>query len=175
MGETLNNALLSGLFRNIKNVKVMESTAKTVGILNDLILINNDRIEGYERAIKEIEESGEDNELTSLFLRFIDDSRRYRMELGTEVEVLGKDMEAGTSASGKIHRAWIAVKETFTGHDRHSLLEECEFGEDAIKKAYQDALNEEPLAAYIREMLMDQQNELLEAHDEIKELRDKVE
>jgi hypothetical protein len=31
------------------------------------------------------------------------------------------------------------------------------------------------LAAYIREMLMEQQIELTEAHDEIKELRDSVE
>jgi uncharacterized protein (TIGR02284 family) len=153
----------------------MESTAKTVEILNDLILINNDRIEGYERALKEIEEGEEDTDLGPLFLKFIDDSRRYKMELGTEVEVLGKDMETGTSFGGKIHRAWINVKENFTGHDRHSLLDECEFGEDAIKKAYQDALTEGPLAAYINEMLTDQLEELNEAHDEIKELRDRVE
>ena len=153
----------------------MENTSKTVEILNDLILINNDRIEGYEKALKEIKEDGGDGELEPLFLKFIDDSRRYKMELGTEVEVLGKDMETGTSTGSKLHRTWIAVKETFTGHGRHSLLEECEFGEDAIKRAYQDALNEEPLAAYIREMLMNQQDELLEAHDEIKELRDQVE
>jgi uncharacterized protein (TIGR02284 family) len=76
---------------------------------------------------------------------------------------------------GKLHRAWIAVKENFTGHDRHSILEECEFGEDAIKKAYQHALNDEVLAAYIREMLLSQLEELMEAHDEIKELRDSVE
>ncbi|MDB5133556.1 MAG: family four-helix-bundle protein [Mucilaginibacter sp.] len=153
----------------------MENTAKTIEILNDLILINNDRIEGYERALKEIEESGNDTELQPLFLRFIDESRRYRVELGTEVGAFGKDMITGTSTGGKIHRAWITVKETFTGHDRHSLLEECEFGEDAIKKAYEEALNEEVLASYIREMLMDQEEELIEAHDEIKNLRDRVE
>jgi uncharacterized protein (TIGR02284 family) len=153
----------------------MENTAKTIEILNDLILINNDRIEGYERALKEIEESGNDTELQPLFLRFIDESRRYRVELGTEVGAFGKDMITGTSTGGKIHRAWITVKETFTGHDRHNLLEECEFGEDAIKKAYEEALNEEVLASYIREMLMDQEEELIEAHDEIKSLRDRVE
>ena len=153
----------------------MENTSKTIEILNDLILINNDRIEGYERALKEIEESEGDADLIPMFLRFIDDSRRYKVELGTEVAAFGRDMETGTTMPGKLHRAWISVKETFTGHDRHSILEECEFGEDAIKKAYQDALSEEPLAAYIREMLMDQQDELLEAHEEIKELRDKVE
>ena len=153
----------------------MENTAKTIEILNDLILINNDRIEGYERALKEIEEGGEDLDLQPLFLRFIDESRRYKMELASEVSALGKDIATGTSTPGKLHRAWIAVKETFTGHDRHGILEECEFGEDAIKKAYRDALDEEVLASYIREMLTDQQEQILEAHDEIKELRDSVE
>jgi uncharacterized protein (TIGR02284 family) len=153
----------------------MENTSKTIEILNDLILINNDRIEGYERALKELEEGGNDADLTPMFLRFIDDSRRYKVELGTEVAAFGRDMETGTSMPGKLHRAWIAVKETFTGHDRHSILEECEFGEDAIKRAYEEALNDEVLAAYIREMLMEQQIELTEAHDEIKELRDSVE
>ncbi|MDB5152825.1 MAG: family four-helix-bundle protein [Mucilaginibacter sp.] len=153
----------------------MENNAKTIEILNDLILINNDRIEGYERALKEIERTEGDADLIPMFLRFIDDSRRYKVELGTEIAAFGRSMETGTSAGGKLHRAWLAVKETFTGHDRHSILEECEFGEDAIKRSYEDALNNEVLAAYIREMMLSQLEELIEAHDEIKELRDSVE
>jgi uncharacterized protein (TIGR02284 family) len=152
----------------------MENTAKTIEILNDLILINNDRIEGYERALKEIEKNEGDTDLVPMFLRFIDDSRRYKVELGTEIAAFGKDMATGTTMPGKLHRAWIAVKETFNGNDRHSILEECEFGEDAIKKAYEEALSDEILATYIREMLLDQQEELIEAHDEVKELRDSV-
>ena len=152
----------------------MENTAKTIEILNDLILINNDRIEGYEKALKEIEKSESDNDLVPMFMRFIDDSRRYKVELGTEIAAFGKDMETGTTMPGKLHRAWMSVKDTFNTSDRHSILEECEFGEDAIKKAYEEALSDEILATYIREMLMDQQEELMEAHDEVKELRDSV-
>ena len=153
----------------------MENTAKTIEILNDLILINNDRIEGYEKALKEVENNDADADLVPMFLRFIDDSRRYKVELGTEIAAFGRDMASGTTLPGRLHRAWITVKESFVGQDRHSILEECEFGEDAIKKAYESALNDEILASYIREMLMDQQTELFEAHDEIKELRDSVE
>ena len=152
----------------------MENTAKTIEVLNDLILINNDRIEGFERAIKETEESDGNNDLLPVFLKRIDESRQFKMELGGEIQVLGKDIETGTSTSGKLHRAWIAVKETFTGHDRHSLLEECEFGEDAIKKSYAEALEEPDLPAYIRELLLEQEEIILDAHDEIKELRDSV-
>src|ERR1700753_3529044 len=126
--------------RVTKPEETMEDTAKTHELLNDLILINNDRIEGYERALKEIKESNGDSDLEPIFLRFIDDSRRYKMEIGTEIQALGNDIEQGTSISGKLHRAWIAVKETFNGHDRHGILEECEAGEDALKEAYHDEI-----------------------------------
>ncbi len=152
----------------------MESTAKTLELLNDLILINNDRIEGYEKALVELKANGERTEFELIFLRFIDDSRRYKMEIGTEIQALGHDIEQGTSTSGKLHRAWIAVKETFTGHDEHSLFEEIERGEDAIKHTYEDALNGDDLPAYIIDMLDGQLQEIMDAHDEIKSLRDSV-
>ena len=59
----------------------METTSKE--ILNDLILINNDRIVGYEKAMHELKE--EDADLKILFLDMIDESRNYKMELATEV------------------------------------------------------------------------------------------
>jgi uncharacterized protein (TIGR02284 family) len=152
----------------------MENTAETLEMLNDLVLINNDRIEGYERAIKEIKESGDGNDLQPVFLKFIDDSRRYKMELGQEIQALGRDIEQGTSTQGKLRRAWLAVKETFTGHDLHSLLEECERSEDATRDAYEQALVDEALPAYIIDILDEQLQELIDAHDEIKSLRDSV-
>ncbi|WP_243749147.1 PA2169 family four-helix-bundle protein [Mucilaginibacter agri] len=50
-------------------------------------------------------------------------------------------METGKSVSGTLHRAWIDVKSLFGGDDREGILSEAERGEDAIKKAYNDALN----------------------------------
>jgi uncharacterized protein (TIGR02284 family) len=147
--------------------------------LNDLVQINTDRTKGFENALTQLQSEGVQEEATtadlkSLFLSYIDQSRRFKMELAKEVEVLGSDIETDTSTGGKIHRAWIDLKTTFTGHSTHSILEECEFGEDAILKAYDSAL-EENLPAYIRDMLNDQLAELTEAHDEIKALRDSTE
>ena len=147
--------------------------------LNDLVQINTDRTKGFENALTQLQSEGVQEEATAaglktLFLSYIDQSRRFKMELAKEVEVLGSDIETDTSTSGKIHRAWIDLKTTFTGHSTHSILEECEFGEDAILKAYDSAL-EENIPAYIRDMLNDQLAELTEAHDEIKALRDSTE
>ena len=147
----------------------MENTKETVGILNDLIEINNDRIKGFENALKDVEG---DAELKATFTEKIGESHRLKMQLAKEVETLGQEAETGTSVSGTIHRTWLDVRAKFTGHSEHTILEDCEFGEDAILKAYKSALTEEHLPAYVRDILNDQLVVLQAAHDEIKALRD---
>ena len=156
----------------------MENTNQTIDVLNDLILINNDRIAGYEKAIAELRGKGgadqEDLDLTILFEKMIDDSRDFRNALGKEVQVLGGDMADGTMTSGKIYRAWMDIKAMFTGKDRHVILSNCEAGEDAAQKAYKEALEEESLPQFLYVMISDQKELLKESHDEIRALRDQV-
>lgn len=151
----------------------MENTTtsrQTADVLEDLIKINNDRIEGYEKALKDLKP--EDADLRILFLRAIDQSRTIRSALGRELETLGSDIPTGTSASGSIHRAWLELKATFTGHGRHAILASCEFGEDAIQKAYESALSSEHLPEYLSRTVLEEKQELKTIHDEIKALRD---
>jgi uncharacterized protein (TIGR02284 family) len=148
----------------------MENYSITLETLNDLVEINNDRIAGYEKAIKDIDDQHAD--LKQLFLNCIHQSHQFKMELGTEIQALGKDIENHTTASGSLHRTWLEMKQVFTGHSAKNILEECEFGEDAIKKAYDHAIKEEYLPAYVKDILINQQQQLLETHDEVKSLRD---
>lgn len=60
--------------------------------------------------------------------------------MSSAVNINGEEPETGGSSTGTIHRAWLDVKATFSGHDSKSILQECERGEDAIKKAYKVAL-----------------------------------
>jgi uncharacterized protein (TIGR02284 family) len=146
-------------------------TAKgTASVLEDLIKINNDRIEGYEKALKDIKP--EDSDLRMIFLNAIDQSRAIRVRLGTELQTLGSAIPLGTSGSGAIHRAWLEVKATFTGHDRHAILASCEFGEDAAQKAYETALSSEHLPEYLADVVFEEKAQLKVVHDEIKALRD---
>lgn len=150
----------------------METTKATITILNDLIEINNDRIKGYEKAIAELKDG--DQDLKTLFAGMIDESREARNALGVEVQVLGADMEPAdaTTNSGKIYKAWMDVKAIFTGHNRHTVLSNCEFGEDAAQKAYKIALEDEHLPAYLRQMIEQQKQKFKGSHDEIEALRD---
>ncbi len=144
---------------------------KTIGILNDLIRINHDRVVGYEKAIDELKD--EDNDLKTLFQRYVTESRQYGQELTQEVSAMGGEPAEGTTNSGKVYRVWMDLKAAVSGHDRKAVLENCEFGEDAAQKAYDTALNaDEELDPSVRELVVRQKAALRQGHDEVKRLRD---
>jgi uncharacterized protein (TIGR02284 family) len=144
---------------------------KATGILNDLIRINQDRVVGYEKAIDELKD--EDADLKALFTRYITESRQYAQELTTEVTRLGADPADGTTNSGKIYRVWMDLKAAIAGKDRKTILNNCEFGEDAAQKAYDTALNSDvELEPSLRDLIVRQKASLKTGHDEVKRLRD---
>lgn len=148
----------------------MTQNKESVEILNDLIEIHNDRIIGYDRAIKESTEENAD--LKQLFEHMIHESHECKMALATEVLVLKGETAEGTTNSGKIYRVWMDVKAVFTGHDRHAILANCEKGEDAAQAAYKTALADEDLPKYLHDLVAGQQSKLKLSHDKIKMLRD---
>jgi len=147
----------------------MATTAQGTGVLNDLIEINNDRVAGFEKVIADIKD--ENLDLRNLFQEFADQSRGFGEELATFIGD-ADDVETGKSVGGTLHRAWIDVKSLFGGSDRGSILAEAERGEDAIKKAYEDALSSQELPADARETVLQQSQDINAAHDRIKALRD---
>lgn len=144
---------------------------KVTGILNDLIQINNDRVVGYQKAIDELKDG--DADLKTLFSRYISESGKYSQELTTEVTRLGGEATDGTTNSGKIYRVWMDLKTAITGKDRQTVLNNCEFGEDAAQKAYDTALNSDvDFESSVRDLIVRQKASLKVGHDEVKRLRD---
>ena len=149
----------------------MADNKKIIGILNDLIQINNDRIVGYEKAIDELKT--EDADLKMLFQRYTLESKQFAGELTQEVTRLGGDPTDSTTNSGKIYRVWMDLKAAISGKDRKTILDNCEFGEDAAQKAYDMALNADiDLEPTLRELIVRQKAQLRIGHDEVKRLRD---
>jgi len=148
----------------------MENQEKTVEVLNDLIQINNDRADGFDKASKDLSE--ENIDLKATFDKLSSDSRSNVTELAGLVGRNGENPDDGNTILGTLHRAWIDIKASFGGDDRHSILAECERGEDAIKKAYRDALQENELGENVRTVLLKQQDGINLSHDAIKALRD---
>ena len=149
----------------------MTTNEKLTEVLNDLIEINNDRLTGYEKAASESEKI--DIDLKAIFNKMADESRKYKSELTSEVSRLGGTPATGTTNMGKIHQVWMEVKNKFTGKDRQSILNSCEFGEDAAQKAYKEALSSDAeIDADTRQLITTQQASLKTSHDLIKKYRD---
>ena len=145
--------------------------ANLAEVLNDLILINNDRVEGYEKAMTETD--GIDVDLKAIFTKMANQSRDYVRELTVAVSQLGERPADGTTVSGKVYRAWMDVKSAFSTEERKSVLELCEFGEDAAQKAYEEALaSDADMSTDVRQMITSQQQNLRTSHDVIKKYRD---
>ena len=150
----------------------MASIETTTDLLQDLIKINNDRIAGYRRAIAEARDL--DVDLKALFESMVQESETYKQELASRLSEAGiQELEEGTTNAGKIYRAWMDLKATFTGSDRKAILESCEFGEDAWRRSYEQALsNNEDLDPQLISLITDQYNTEKKSHDLIKKYRD---
>ena len=149
----------------------METTEKTLDVLNDLVKINNDRVAGFEKAGENLD--GQNGGLRPIFSRLADESRDNAARLSELARQYGGEAEEGTSVSGTLHRAWLDVKSTFTGNDLESILNECERGEDAIKQAYRTALDSaNELPVEVVQSISRQYEGIMEGHDLIKSLRD---
>lgn len=143
---------------------------KTTEILNDLIEINNDRIEGYKKAAKQTDE----HDLKMLFNEMTAQSNQYVSELKVHVTTVGETSTNDTTFKGKIYRSWMDIKAGFGGDDRKGILCSCEFGEDAAQKAYEAALKHSEITGEIRALLIKQEKSLNTSHDKIKRMRDKA-
>ena len=141
-------------------------------VLNDLIQINNDRIEGYERAIKDTEKDR--SELLQVFNKMIEESRGFKSSLQQMVSRFGGNAETDeTTVKGKVYRMWMDIKSVFSGHSGKSALELCEFGEDAAQRAYEEALESDAtMDSEVRTLIRTQKDMLKISHDRIKAMRD---
>ncbi len=148
----------------------METNERIAETINDLVEINNDRIVGYEKAAKETKT--EDADLCTLFNDMADESRQYLNELKEVVRQAGEEPAKDTTQRGKIYRVWMDMKAAITGHNRKSILDSCEYGEDAAQRAYDRALEDDDLTGQVRNLVTEQKSKLRTSHDRIKRLRD---
>jgi len=147
----------------------MAQQKEIISTINSLIETLKDGQEGFKQAAEAVKDSN----LKSLFNEYSLQRSRFAGELQAEVVQLGDpDPEKSSSTSGAMHRAWINIKSAVTSGDDHSILAECERGEDSAVKEYQEAIEDSELSAPVREIVRRQYNEVKSAHDRIRQLRD---
>ncbi len=147
------------------------TTDKEVEVIKDLIIINNDRYEGYNTAAKEAQ--GLEPDLKSLFGRFSNQSNQFKSELQRFISP-EESPDGETLTSGKVYRAWMDVRVALSTNDRKAILSSCEYGEDVALSAYRSALEEEEISEEIRIAIRKQKAEIQEAHNTVKAMRDRA-
>ncbi len=139
-------------------------------LLNDLVKINNDRYEGYRKV--EQQAKGNTN-LQSIFKDKSQQSLAFTVELKQHIKSLGHDYNNDTTFAGKVFRVWMDIKNTFKPNNTTSILDSCEFGEDAAIKAYDSALRSDTeISAEIRQHILEQQTAIKKSYDLIKRYKD---
>ena len=141
-----------------------------ISIINDLVRINNDRIQWYARALQVLVLKPEDRDLESVFAankRKIECHNAFLAEevrdLGVEETTGRADATAGADAIASADTAdanGLAGASFFKGDNRHAMLINCECGELAAQRAYQAALENPHLPGYLQELLGVQREEL---------------
>jgi uncharacterized protein (TIGR02284 family) len=137
-------------------------------ILNELIQITKDSEEGFRTAAENVKDSF----LKETFLEKAEGCNQIISDLQDKVLEMDGDPENAGTLLGAMHRGWVSIKGTLTGKDDHSILEECERGEDVIKAAYSKAL-ESNLPVDLRSLIEEKYKGVVKDHDLIRDLRDK--
>lgn len=137
------------------------------GVLLDLI----NALEDGQKGFADIGEHLKDLSLKRYFLAESLKRANFRAELENELHRAGMaDVKETGTVSGTLHRSWGDLKAKLGAGD-HSLLETAEHGEDDAVTAYQKALKHD-LPLPIRQLLSEQQAQVLTSHDYVKSNRD---
>jgi len=146
-------------------------TEQTVSVLNDLLQITNDRIEGFEKVEGKIWEMYPD--IKDEYDRMISQSKIMKNELMNLIIEKNGDPKDSASLAGAVHRTWIDIKNSFTlGNIEESTLENVVFGERAAIEAYQTALDSGDLCEKSEKIVSEQLQNLKESCHQFKKIEE---
>jgi uncharacterized protein (TIGR02284 family) len=148
------------------------SDQKPLTLLNNLIGVNNNRIECYNLAFKFTDVAV----LKILFSRLLDTSFFCREELAREVYKLGGIPEEGTVPFAEHIAAWVDIKSALNRKDHAAILSTCDYEEGVVLKSYKNVLNtDEDLLTYQQQQIFHKQYDILQAdHEKVKNLRNVI-
>ena len=139
---------------------------EVIATLNGLIATSRDGEEGFRTCAEAIKNP----QLKSFFEQKAQRCALGAAQLQDKVREFGGDPGHGGSTAGALHRFWINIRSTLAGMDEHAILDECERGEDAAKRAYEDALKKD-LPADVRLLIEKQYREVKANHDSVQAMR----
>ena len=124
-----------------------------------------------ENGFRECADYSQADNLKELLNRYAQETLGNGAELKSYIRELGGKAEDSGSVSSALHRGWVSVRGTLTGHSPQSMLSECERVQDTLLAAYSQA-HDTGLPAHIAQALTQQAEGVQKNRDRIKELQD---
>jgi uncharacterized protein (TIGR02284 family) len=153
--------------------KDMSNPSRALQKVEDTLRSVIDSLIDGQEGFQKIGEELKDETLKRYFLAESLQRAQFRGDLETVLHHEGMhDIKESGSLTSTLERAWGDVKAKLGGGD-HALLETAEQGEDAAKKAYEDALQKE-LPLPVRQVLSSQSAHIQTSHDYVKAARDRT-
>jgi uncharacterized protein (TIGR02284 family) len=138
--------------------------------LNELIQVNNSRVEGYENALEKCKEDNED--LQRIFSENIMEAREHVEMLKNKMIHFEAELPEHGAVSHKITSIFKDLKWMFTSKDREAILETCSGFETEAIKAYEEVLSSDiEMGAETRQSLISQKEHIQKELEQINSLR----
>ena len=144
--------------------------SEVIGVLNDLIETCKDGEYGFAKCAERVNTAC----LRELMLKRSAGCRSAARELQSLVIKLGGEPAERGSVLGALHRGWVSMADMLSANADHSVLAECERGEDSALARYRAALAADGLPLEVREVIERQCTGVQANHDRIRQLRDSV-
>jgi len=151
---------------------MMTATQSIQQTLTNLLEICHDGEKAFTAAANAL--GADEPLLRSELMQYSYQRREFAADLQLELERAGElePPDHGT-ISGTLHRGWLNLKQAVLSASRHSVLAECERGEDVAMEAYRKALAS-GLPGSINDLVTVQFQAISRVHDRIRMLRDSV-
>ncbi len=150
-------------------ISEIRSNGDLIDSLDHLIQICHDGQVGYLQAAEHVKSAW----LQGLFQSFSTQREQFATELTNLVAGPGVEPASGTSVAATLRRTWVDLRTALAGDsgDDTIILDECERAEDTAKEAYETELGK-GLPEHIHHVVQSQYQDILRAHDQVRETRD---
>ncbi|WP_374462518.1 DUF2383 domain-containing protein [Chryseobacterium sp.] len=142
-----------------------------IAVLNDLLHITNDRMEGFEKVEGKVWEMYPD--VKDEYDHMISQSKIMKNELINLITEKQGVPDGSTSIVGALHRTWIDIKNSFTmGNLVESTLENVVFGEKAAIETYENALISGNLSEKSNKIVSEQLRSLKNSYNQFRKIEE---
>lgn len=129
-------------------------------VLNNLIETCKDAERGYRHAADLVTDPALKSSLTDI----ADRRANFAVDLLPHAQRFGGPADADGSAGASMHRRWMDVRSTMSGHDDRAILAEVRRGDSVTVLTFKNAV-EGALPATVRDLVERQYSEACDAHD----------